>query len=233
MLRKCAAPYCEEWFEVGKDPRKAFHSSGCRLRAHRLAVRSGRVPLPRRRPPEPEVGARVRTLPIRGVARLGYADPPYPGKAHLYPEQQEVDHAALVAELVERAPDGWALSTSSTALRDVLQLCPAGVRVCSWHRQARPYLERPYAWEPVIVCGGRRRADAVVSDALVAHVPPGWDLPGRKPRAFFEWVLDLLGAAPGDRLWEPFPGSGSGAAVYAARELVLEPETFRAAAPVP
>jgi hypothetical protein len=27
--------------------------------------------------------------------RLAYADPPYPGKAHLYPENSEVDHTVM------------------------------------------------------------------------------------------------------------------------------------------
>jgi hypothetical protein len=221
---------CGETFEATKDPRKVYKSSVCRKRAHDAAVRAGKVPLPHRRPPEPEHGARVRTVPILGPARLGYLDPPYPGRAHLYPEGREVDHAALIADAVARCPDGWALSTGSTDLRQVLPLCPAGVRVASWHRQARPYLERPYAWEPVIVCGGRRRPGVVVPDALVAYVPPAWDLPGRKPAAFFRWILDLLGAEAGDRIWEPFPGSGAGAEVFLSSGVGLESGTFPAAA---
>ena len=55
---------------------------------------------------------------------LAYADPPYPGKAHLYRDHPdyggEVDYAALLARLAEY--DGWALSTSAEAL-------PA---VCRW-----------------------------------------------------------------------------------------------------
>ncbi len=65
--------------------------------------------------------------------RVGYADPPYPGKAWMYRDQAsyrgEVDHEALVASLVDEY-DGWALSTSSDALRAVLPLCPEGIKVC-------------------------------------------------------------------------------------------------------
>lgn len=42
--------------------------------------------------------------------RLGYADPPYPGCAHLYKDHPdyagEVDHAALIKRLNEEF-DGW------------------------------------------------------------------------------------------------------------------------------
>ncbi len=58
--------------------------------------------------------------------RLAYADPPYPGCAHLYPEKTEVDHVTLIAQLCEY--DGWALSTNENALQDLLALSPVGVR---------------------------------------------------------------------------------------------------------
>lgn len=51
--------------------------------------------------------------------RFAYADPPFPGLAGEF-------------------PDGWALSTSAAALQEILALCPAGVRVCSWQRAVRP-----------------------------------------------------------------------------------------------
>lgn len=68
--------------------------------------------------------------------RLAYADPPYPGLARRYYGREptyagEVDHAALIASL-EASYDGWALSTSARALRDLLPLCPPEARVCSW-----------------------------------------------------------------------------------------------------
>lgn len=66
--------------------------------------------------------------------RLAYADPPYPGRAHLYeghPDYAgEVDHEALIEHLNGwKRYDGWALSTSAAALRELLPLCPPDVRV--------------------------------------------------------------------------------------------------------
>ena len=62
--------------------------------------------------------------------RFAYADPPYPGRAHYYPEQTEVDYRAMVERLVAEFEDGWALSTSAEALQDVLAVCPPGC-VCA------------------------------------------------------------------------------------------------------
>ncbi len=157
--------------------------------------------------------------------RLAYADPPYPGNAHLYRAHRdfggEVDHAALVSRLA--AYDGWALSTSAAALPAVLQLCPPGVRVAAWHRGERPTASRwPLnAWEPVIYTGGRpldpARADLRREyrrvDSLVHGVSPMTTLPARvvgaKPPAFCRWLFHLLGAAPGDAFDDLFPGSGA------------------------
>ncbi len=104
--------------------------------------------------------------------RFAYADPPYPGHGEDYPEGQEVDHRELVERLVREFPDGWALSTSAEALQDVLALCPAGVRVCSWHRPVRyTRSRRPLSgWEPLIVFGGRELPTAqtqTIHDALL------------------------------------------------------------------
>jgi hypothetical protein len=148
--------------------------------------------------------------------RFAYADPPYPGTARRYYGDQptyagEVDHAALVASLVDAGYDGWALSTSAKALSDVLKLCPAGARVAAW---AKPHPPSPQTlgmhncWEPVIVVGGRRRRPGV-SDVLVAlPARGGGELPGRKPIAFCAWLFRLLGMQPGDELTDLFPGSG-------------------------
>jgi hypothetical protein len=64
--------------------------------------------------------------------KMAYADPPYPGQAKRYkqenPDALEVNHELLIRHLMDDYADGWALSTSSPALRDVLQLCPPSVR---------------------------------------------------------------------------------------------------------
>lgn len=149
--------------------------------------------------------------------RFAYADPPYPGLANYYPERAEVDHASLVDRLVQEFPDGWALSTSSKALRDVLALCPPDVRICAWfHGPRRTKSRRALAsWEPLIVWRGRPLPTAVVqdlSDGLIDESRyrafPGAMI-GMKPPGFAEWLFRQLGAVPGDELADLFPGSGA------------------------
>ena len=163
--------------------------------------------------------ARVCRADIESTDRpmvFAYADPPYPGKASLYPEKTEVDHASLLEHLTKNYPDGWALSTSSEALRDVLSLCP-GVRICAWFKGPRHTKSRRalVSWEPLIVAGGRPlRVDVAqdLSDGLIARGRfrrfPG-AMVGMKPPAFAEWMFRQLGASSADRLDDLFPGSGA------------------------
>lgn len=92
--------------------------------------------------------------------KMAYADPPYPGEARKHyaddPRCAEVDHAVLIAHLELEYPDGWALSTKSPALYDLLPLCPARARVMAWVKpfcSFKPGVGVAYAWEPVIVAG--------------------------------------------------------------------------------
>lgn len=162
--------------------------------------------------------------------RFAYADPPYPGMAQKYYGTPEVDHRALVDLLVSNYPDGWALSTDSTALQEVLGICPAGVRVACWVKGPRQsstsYLPRK-AWEPLIVSGGRARrftCEEYSCDVLLwggrqsSH--PG-ALVGMKPAAFAEWMFQQLDALRGDQLDDLFPGSG---AISRAWGLYTRPE---------
>src|SRR5690348_8177964 len=78
--------------------------------------------------PEPSAASTQQRVSdyTSGQLRIAYADPPYPGCAHLYKDHPdyngEVDHEALITELV--GYDGWALSTSSQALQQILFFCP-------------------------------------------------------------------------------------------------------------
>lgn len=184
----------------------------CRKRRWRFrrAVASG---VPARSPSTGHASRRDLDRP----ARFAYADPPYPGKAGYYTERQEVDHRDLIAQLEQRFPDGWALSTSSEALALVLPMCPASTRVCAWRRRHRPApSKRPLsAWEPLLVVGGRElptdRPQEVV-DALdyrgrYDSFPDA--LVGMKPPEFAVWMFAQLGARPGDELVDVFPGSGA------------------------
>jgi hypothetical protein len=154
--------------------------------------------------------------------RLAYADPPYPGLARRYYADHpdfagEVDHDALIRRLsIEH--DGWALSTSSRALPEILALCVARaleVRVAAWFRGHRSAVSGwpLVAWEPVVFAGGRRLPSPdVVLDTLICHSRPRRTDPdrviGAKPARFAYWLFDLLGALPGDELVDVFPGSG-------------------------
>lgn len=146
---------------------------------------------------------------------MAYADPPYPGKAaEFYSDQPsyagEVDHAALVASLIDRY-DGWALSTGAYALREVLPLCPADVRVCAWVKPigvAGSTFGLHNAWEPLIVMPGRRLRPGKRDWLSAQPARGGGDLIGRKPLAFCAFLFDALGMLPGDSLDDLFPGTG-------------------------
>lgn len=153
-------------------------------------------------------------------ATFAYADPPYPGMAKRYYENEptyagEVDHPALIASLTAALNDGkiagWALSTSSKALRDVLPLCPPGARVAAWVKPigVPEATHGPHStWEPVIVVGGRRLRGGVRDWLRAMPARGGGTLPGRKPIAFCAWLFDLLGMLPGDKIEDLFPGTG-------------------------
>lgn len=147
--------------------------------------------------------------------RFAYADPPYPGLSRKYYQHEasyggEVDHAALVKSL-EYSYDGWALSTSAKSLRDILPLCPEGIRVCAWVKPkgACPATYGLHScWEPVIVKPGRAQRPGM-RDWLMAHAARGGGtLPGRKPLAFCAWLFQALGMRAGDALADLFPGTG-------------------------
>ena len=195
----------------------------CRKRRNRFlrAVRDGVPPKP--------LSRRANTSRLAGApGRFAYADPPYPGCAHYYDEQEEVDHARLIAYLLAEYPDGWALSTSSSALRDVLALCPPDTRVCVWRRRVRvsPSKRALSAWEPLLVVGGREHrtdvsqqllddleTDDVVLDEVLDY-RGRYDsfngaLVGMKPPQTAAWIFRQLGARAGDTLHDLYPGSGA------------------------
>lgn len=163
------------------------------------------------------VVARERALEPLVVA---YADPPYPGKAHLYRDHPDYAGEVDLGELLERLQgfDGWALSTSSDGLPTALyEAKRRGIhpRVASWHRGPRVVpAEHPlHAWEPVLYVPARPLAlDSGRVDTLEHVSRPRYSDPhhviGSKPSAFCHWLFGLLGALPGDELRDLFPGSG-------------------------
>lgn len=156
--------------------------------------------------------------------RFAYADPPYVGCANLYPEKQEVDHFELLKALDREDLDGWALSASSPSLRYLLPLCPDDVRVMAWVKPFavfKPNVGVAYAWEPVIVRGGRPRTREMptVRDWHSEPITLKRGLVGAKPDGFCRWILAVLGYQDGDELIDLFPGTG--AMGDAARQLRL------------
>jgi len=154
--------------------------------------------------------------------RFCYCDPPYPGLSRRYYGDHrdfdgEVDHAELVSRLTTAGYDGWALSTSAAALRDVWALCPVDTRLCVWFngpRKTKSY-EPLRAYEAVLLWGGRKRQVPVVEDLCDVlqwggrqHSYPD-AVTGMKPAAFCDWLFRLLGASRGDELDDLFPGSGA------------------------
>ncbi len=153
--------------------------------------------------------------------KLGYADPPYIGCAHLYRDHPdyagEVDHVALVEKL-EREFDGWALHTHATAeAMEILSPLArkAGARWCSWVKPFAAFKRNvsvAYTWEPVIIKAARK---PVVSDRLVMRdyiecpITMKRGLTGAKPSAVCHWIFELLGAVPTDELVDLFPGTGA------------------------
>lgn len=146
-----------------------------------------------------------------------YADPPYIGQAKKHYGQfggSEVDHRLLVAQLEIEYPDGWALSLSSPTLKTILPLCPERARVMAWVKpfaSFKPGVNPAYAWEPVIVCGGRPYAkDAnTVRDWISANITMQTGMPGAKPEAFCFWLFAVLNLQAGDEFVDMFPGSGA------------------------
>lgn len=124
--------------------------------------------------------------------RFAYADPPYMGQAKRHYGKEptyggEVDHAALIASLAEY--DGWALSLSSPSLREILPLTPPDTRVMAWVKpfaSYKPNVNPAYAWEPVLVHGGRKRdrTALTVRDWVSCPITLKKGLVGVKPPTF-------------------------------------------------
>lgn len=175
---------------------QTYCSKRCRQAAYRFRCRS-----------HLEVAARE-------PKRLAYADPPYPGLAKKYYQHEdtykgEVDHGRLLEQL--ETYDGWALSTSSRALRDILPLCPPDVRVCAWVKPIGVSSRTRglhSTWEPLIVRPARV-AHAGVRDWISAQPARlGGTLMGRKPLTFCAFLFQALAAAPDDTFVDLFPGTG-------------------------
>ena len=153
--------------------------------------------------------------------RFAYADPPYLGCGRLYVEHhsealiwdEPETHRKLIDSLSKDYPDGWAYSLSSTSLQTILTMCPSDVRVMAWVKpfaSFKPNVNPAYAWEPVIVRGGRKRGRDLptVSDFVIENITLQKGLTGAKPEGFCFWLFEVLGAQCGDQFVDVFPGTG-------------------------
>src|ERR1043166_4589389 len=96
--------------------------------------------------------------------RVAIADPSYMGQSakqyrHHPDYAGEVDYPGLLHRL-NTDFDAWALCLSTPSLQAILALAPADVRVLAWVKpfaSFKPGVGVAYAWEPVLIRGGRRR----------------------------------------------------------------------------
>jgi hypothetical protein len=153
--------------------------------------------------------------------KIGYADPPYIGCAHLYrghPDYAgEVDHRALI-ERLEADYDGWVLHAAATP-KSMAVLAPlvdsTGARWCSWVKGFAAFkrnISVAYAWEPVIIKAARKPVVSkrqVNRDWIQESITLKRGLTGAKPEAVCHWAFELLGARPDDDLDDMFPGTGA------------------------
>lgn len=160
--------------------------------------------------------------------KFAYADPPYLGCGALYDahhaDARDWDKPEAHRELIQRLDwdyqDGWALSCSTPSLATILGFCHDDVRVCAWVKPFavfKPNVNPAYAWEPVILSGGRKRGrdEPTTRDWLAESITLKRGLTGAKPRKFCRWVFDLLGVTLGDTLDDLFPGTNAVGAAWA------------------
>lgn len=152
------------------------------------------------------------------MAKFAYADPSYPGCAKLYKGHKdyagEVNHAELIQRL-EGEFDGWLLHTSSTALQQVLALCPSGVRVMAWVKPFAAFKRNvsvAYAWEPVIVKAVRKPVVSgriIMRDWVSESITMKKGLTGAKPEKVCRWAFEMAGLEPSDKFYDLYPGTGA------------------------
>lgn len=144
--------------------------------------------------------------------RVAYADPPYIGQAWKHYRCAEVNHRELVTRLMQEYPEGWALSCSSPSLHELLPLVPRDTRIMAWVKpfaSFKPGVNPAYAWEPLLVRGGRKRTreQPTVRDWVSANITLKKGMTGAKPDDVCFWLFDVLNLQPGDQLDDLFPGT--------------------------
>lgn len=153
--------------------------------------------------------------------KIGYADPPYIGCAHLYKDHPdyagEVDHVALV-ERLEAEFDGYVLHAGAHNTSEAI-LAPMaerhGWRKGVWVKQFAAFKRNvpvAYAWEPVYIKAARKPVVSkrlVMRDWIMCPITMKKGLTGAKPEAVTHWALEMVAARPEDELSDLFPGTGA------------------------
>ena len=177
----------------------------------------------------------------RDLVKFAIADPPYFGYSakfygDLHDKADDYDTIEAHAQLIERLQeyDGWALHMTSGNLHDILPLCPKDARIMAWVKPFASFKKNvtvAYAWEPVIVAGGRKRpiTERTVRDWVAANITLKRGLVGAKPAEVVWWILDVLYAQPEDQVDDLFPGSG---AVQDAIDAWREAQSGQSTAPL-
>ena len=159
----------------------------------------------------------LRGILIKNKLKIAYADPPYMGCAHRYPEKKEVDHQELINELMAKY-DRWALSCHTPSLQKILAMCPQTkkIRVMSWVKPYAiifPTLYVQYQWEPVIVYNAYIRKcnkkNPAIRDWIKAKANQETGMIGSKPKNFCIWLYQVLGITKEDEFFDLYPGSGA------------------------
>lgn len=154
--------------------------------------------------------------------KAAYADPPYLGcaKKHygkMHANASDYDNPKFHKDLIDRLCDEfdcWALSLNEPSLRDILPMCPDGVRVAAWVKpfaSFKPNVTRAYTWEPVIFSFHRQieRSQATWRDHIAESITLKKGFTGAKPKKFSYWIFEGLNLSPGDEFTDVFPGSGA------------------------
>lgn len=168
------------------------------------------------------------------MMKFAYAAPPYMGQAKKhYGSDTEVDHLELIRDMNDDFPDGWALSCSSPSLFQIIpminELEIKGCRVMAWVKpfcSFKPNVNPAYAWEPIIVHGGRKRGREIptIRDWESCNITLKKGLSGVKPDKICNWLFQVLNIRAGDELVDLFLGSGAVSRAFDDYILELEKE---------
>lgn len=153
--------------------------------------------------------------------KIGYADPPYIGCAHLYKDHPdyagEVDHPRLLERLMDEF-DGWVLHAGAHNASEAIlgpMAAKYGLRKGVWVKgfaAGKKNVPTMYAWEPVYIKTARKPVVSkriVNRDWIMCSITLRKGLTGVKPEAVSHWAFELAACRPEDTLDDMFPGTGA------------------------